>query len=92
MNAETRTRISERGVSVWLKAEVEVLLHRVRKRSNRPLLRTADPEATMRGLIEQRHPVYALADVIVQSREVPHEVIVGEIVAGLAARPGALQT
>ena len=58
---------------------------RVRKRSNRPLLKTPDPEATMRGLMEQRHPIYALADITVQSREVPHEIIVSEIIAGLGA-------
>lgn len=85
MNADTRAYIAERAVSVWLKAELDVLMHRVRKRSNRPLLRTPDPEATMRGLMDQRHPVYALADVIVHSREVPHEFIVGEIISGLGA-------
>ena len=85
MNADTRARIAERAVSVWLNAELQVLMHRVRKRSNRPLLRTPDPEATMRGLMELRHPVYALADVTVQSREVPHEMIVGEIISGLGA-------
>lgn len=83
MNAETRANISERAVSIWLRAELEVLMQRVRKRSNRPLLKTADPEATMRGLMDQRHPVYAQADMTVQSREVPHEIIVGEIIAGL---------
>ena len=87
MSAETRERIAQRGISIWLKAEVDVLMHRVRKRSNRPLLKTADPEATMRGLMEMRHPVYALSDVTVQSREVAHEVIVGEILEALARLP-----
>jgi len=87
MNSETRARIATRAVSVWIKADIEVLMQRVRKRSNRPLLRTADPEATMRALIEQRHPVYALADITVLSRDIAHEVIVSEIIAALAALP-----
>jgi len=89
MSAETRARVTERAVSVWLKAEPEVLMHRVRKRSNRPLLRTADPEATLRALLAERHPIYALADITVLSREVPHEMIVGEIIEALATLPGA---
>ena len=87
MNSETRARIATRAVSVWIKADIDVLMQRVRKRSNRPLLRTADPEATMRALIEQRHPVYALADITVLSRDIAHEVIVSEIIAALAALP-----
>jgi shikimate kinase len=87
MNAETRARIATRAVSVWLKAEAEVLMHRVRKRSNRPLLRTPDPEATLRALLAEREPVYALADITAMSREVPHEMIVNEIVDALAALP-----
>ncbi|MBD3846069.1 shikimate kinase [Bosea sp. OAE752] len=83
MNAETRVRVKELGVSVWLKAEPDVLMRRVRKRSNRPLLQTADPEATLRAMLAQREPVYALADLTIQSRDEPHEVIVGEIVAAL---------
>jgi shikimate kinase len=86
MNADTRARIAARALSVWLKAEADVLLQRVRKRTNRPLLRTADPEATLRQLMEQRHPVYALADITVVSREVAHEIIVNEIIDALAAR------
>ena len=89
MNPETRARIGARAVSVWLSAELDVLMHRVRKRANRPLLRTPDPEATMRGLMEQRHPVYGLADVTVRSREVAHEVIVEEIIEGLAGLAAA---
>lgn len=85
MNEETRANIRARGVSVWLKADLALLMRRVMKRTNRPLLRTADPEATMREFIEKRHPVYAGADVIVESRDVPHEVMADEIVAALAA-------
>ncbi|WP_368855786.1 shikimate kinase, partial [Klebsiella pneumoniae] len=72
----TRERIRESGVSVWLKAELDVLMRRVRKRGNRPLLQTEDPEETMRALMEARHPVYGGADVAVLSREVSHDRVV----------------
>ncbi|CAM5761443.1 shikimate kinase [Bosea minatitlanensis] len=88
MNAETRARVKELGVSVWLKAEPDVLMRRVRKRSNRPLLQTADPEGTLRAMLAQREPVYALADLTIQSRDEPHEVIVGDIVAALERHLG----
>ncbi|WP_293860452.1 shikimate kinase [uncultured Alsobacter sp.] len=86
MSLETRQRIAERGISVWLKADFDVLMRRVRKRSNRPLLRTADPEATLRKLIDDRYPIYGLADVTIHSRDVPHDVVVQEIVDALPAR------
>lgn len=86
MSQETRRRIAERGVSVWLKADFDVLMRRVRKRSNRPLLRTADPEATLRKLIDDRYPVYGLADITIHSRDVPHDVVVQEIVDALPGR------
>ena len=86
MNADTRAAIAAKGISVWLKAELDVLMRRIKRRHDRPLLKTDDPAATLRALMDERYPVYALADVTVQSREVPHERIVDEIVEGLAAR------
>jgi shikimate kinase len=83
MNETTRERIAARGISVWLKADADVLMRRVRRRSDRPLLKTADPEATLRGLIDLRYPVYAKADLTVMSRDVAHEVIVAEIAQAL---------
>lgn len=83
MNAETRQRIAELGISIWLKAEVDVLMRRVRKRSNRPLLQTADPEATMRRMLAEREPVYALADLTLMSRDDPHEVVVEDALVAL---------
>ena len=83
MNAETRERVKELGISVWLKAEPDVLMRRVRKRSNRPLLQTADPEATLRRMLSEREPVYALADITILSSDEPHEVVVGETIAAL---------
>lgn len=87
MNAETRAAIGQNGVSVWLRAELPVLLRRVAKRDTRPLLKRGDPETVMRNLMETRYPVYAEADVTVESRDVAHDVIVAEIVAALLASP-----
>ncbi|RAI37667.1 shikimate kinase [Rhodoplanes roseus] len=88
MNSGTRALIGARGLSVWLNAELDVLLRRIRRRSDRPLMQTPDPEATLAKLIDERYPVYAAADLTVQSREVPHDVIVEEIVTALAAHLG----
>ncbi|WP_245422445.1 shikimate kinase [Alsobacter soli] len=89
MSAETRQRIAEQGLSVWLKADADVLMRRVRKRSNRPLLKNPDPEGTLRRLIDERYPVYALSDLTVHSRDVPHDVVVSEIIGALDRRFGA---
>ena len=83
MNPETRERIAEAGVSIWLRADFDVLMRRVRKRSNRPLLQNPDPEGTMRRLMERRHPIYALADIAVDSRETPHDRVVQEAMEAL---------
>jgi shikimate kinase len=86
MNEATRATIKIKGVSIWLAAEFDVLLRRIAKRKNeRPMLQTDDPAATLRQLIALREPTYALADLTVQSREVPHDAIVSEIIAALAA-------
>jgi shikimate kinase len=86
MNADTRATIKTKGVSIWLSAELDVLMRRINKRKNdRPMLQTADPEATLRQLLAVREPVYALADITVQSREGPHDAIVSEIMTALAA-------
>jgi shikimate kinase len=71
-------------VSIWLRAEFDVLMRRIRRRTDRPLLQTADPEATLKRLIDERYPVYALAELTIESRDVSHEVIVEELIAALA--------
>lgn len=86
MVEETRASIRAHGISIWLKAELDVLLRRVSKRSNRPLLKE-DPEGALRRLMEVRYPIYATADITVESREQPHDTIVGEIIEALAASP-----
>jgi|SRR5579871_805381 shikimate kinase len=84
MNADTRAAIRAKGVSIWLKAELEVLLRRIAKRKHeRPMLNTADPAETLRQLLFTREPVYAQADLTVQSREAPHDAIVTEILKSL---------
>ena len=86
MNEATRAAIKAKGVSIWLSAEFDVLMRRIAKRKNdRPMLQTDDPAETLRQLLKVREPVYALADLTVQSRETPHDSIVGEIVAALAS-------
>jgi len=91
MNAATRSAIAQKGVSVWLKAEFEVLMKRVKRRStaDRPMLQ-GDVAQRIHHLIAERYPVYAEADVTVMSREVAHETIVNEIIAALAERLGAV--
>jgi shikimate kinase len=84
MSQETRDAVRQRGVSVWLKADFDTLMRRARRRTNRPLLQTADPEATMRKLIEVRYPVYAEADLVIVSVDGPHEDTAESIVQALA--------
>jgi shikimate kinase len=88
MNPDTRALVAAKGISIWLNADYDVLMRRIRRRHDRPLLKTDDPGATLRRLIEVRYPVYGLADLTVQSREVPHDKIVDEIVVMLAERLG----
>jgi shikimate kinase len=84
MNADTRALIRQKGVSVWLRAELDILLKRIKRRSDRPLLKTGDPAETLAHLMAQRYPVYGEADLTVQSRDVAHDTIVDDIAAGLA--------
>jgi shikimate kinase len=83
VNTETRSAIRSAGVSVWLMADRDLILQRVRRRSNRPLLKTADPEATVDQLLAVRNPIYAEADIHVQSRDVAHDFVIGDILAAL---------
>jgi shikimate kinase len=83
MSSETRVAIRVKGVSVWLKADFEVLMRRVKRRSDRPMLKTADPAETLRRLMEERGPVYAEADLTVESRDVPHSSVVDDIIVAL---------
>lgn len=83
---ETRARIRANGISIWLKADADTVLRRVRRRSNRPLLQTDDQAETVARLIAEREPLYSQADIIVVSRDVAHERIADECVAALCDR------
>jgi shikimate kinase / 3-dehydroquinate synthase len=83
MRKETRDRIRDKAVSVWLKADADVIMRRVKRRSDRPLLQTTDPEATVGRLMREREPVYQEADLTIWSRDVPHEKIVEECIEAL---------
>jgi shikimate kinase len=88
INPQTRANIHGKGISVWLKAEIDVLARRLRRRSDRPLLQTADPMATLTNLLAKRDPIYGEADLIVVSRDVAHEIIVDEIMTALRRKLG----
>ena len=83
MREETRGRIRDKAISIWLKADADIIMRRVKRRADRPLLRTADPAATVGRLIEEREPVYQHADITIWSRDVPHEKIVDECIDAL---------
>jgi shikimate kinase len=85
MRADSRERIRSKAVSVWLKADADIIMRRVKRRADRPLLQTADPAATVSRLIEEREPVYQHAHVTIWSRDVPHEDIVDECIDALHA-------
>ena len=86
MREETRRRVHDKAVSIWLKADVDIIMRRVKRRADRPLLQTADPAATVGRLIAEREPIYQDADITVASRDVPHDKIVEECVAALHRR------
>lgn len=83
MDEDTRQKIGETGVSVWLKANLDILFERVSRRDNRPLLQTENPKAVLKSLMDERYPIYQQADIVVQSRNVPHEKIMHEIISAL---------
>ncbi len=85
MREETRHRIRDKAVSIWLKADADIIMRRVKRRADRPLLQTDDPEATVARLMREREPIYRLADLEIWSREVPHEKIVDECLDALHA-------
>jgi len=86
MNRDTRAAIAAKAVSIWLKADFDILMKRIKRRNDRPMLKTDDPAATLAALVAERYPVYAEADLTVHSRDVPHDTIVDEIVAALRCR------
>ena len=92
MNDQTRTAIAEHGVSIWLKADIDILMERVSKKQNRPLLKNPDPKAVLERLMTERYPVYALADVCVPTRDEKKEVIAAEVIEALGRHLVSAQT
>ncbi len=90
MHEQTRVNIAQSGIAIWLDAQIEVLMKRLRKRTNRPLLQSADPENTMRKLMEIRNPIYAQADFSVISGDGPHDLVVEQILEILDSRLDSL--
>jgi len=86
INEETRALIKAKGISIWLHAELDVLVRRITKRKNeRPLLQDGDPTETLRRLLAEREPIYAQADLTIESREVAHDAVVAKTITSLAA-------
>lgn len=85
MSPTTREAIARNGLSVWMQADFDIVMTRVRRKTTRPLLKTPDPEGTIRRLMDERYPVYAQADVTVHSKDVPHETVVDEIIDAVSA-------
>jgi shikimate kinase len=83
MNPDTRTLIEKAAVSIWLRADLDLLMQRVSKRDTRPLLKGTNPREVMEKLVEERYPVYALADIVVDSVDGPHDVMVKDIIDSL---------
>ena len=90
MDHSTRTLIARRGVSLWLRADLDVLAMRVSRRSDRPLLKEGDPRAILTELMEKRYPTYAEADLVVDSGAGSPEVTVTRAIGALAACPRAM--
>lgn len=88
MNAETRAAIAQKGISVWLRADLAILMKRVRKRAARPLLATPDPAATMQALMAERYPIYAEARLTLDTRDAPLSGIVNDVIRALAHEVG----
>ncbi len=91
MDTETRARIKERAISVWLKADLDLLLERVSRKDTRPLLRNTDRRSTLQALLQQREPVYAEADITVLSDAGPQETVVKRVLSALEDYGGALK-
>ncbi len=85
MSEQTRSAIAKSGISIWLDAPIDLLLQRVSRRDNRPLLKTDDPRTVLERLLSERRPYYARADLKFESRDVPHEVAVDEVLALLSS-------
>lgn len=90
MNDQTRRAIASEGVSLWLKAELDVLMQRVARKQNRPLLKNDNPRGVMERLMTERYPIYARADLTINSREEKKEIIALEAMQAIAEYLGGV--
>jgi shikimate kinase len=92
INAQTREAVQANGVSVWLKADLDLLMERVSKKQNRPLLKNDNPRAVLARLMDERYPVYGLADITVLTRDERKEVIAAEAIGALSRHLGLVES
>jgi shikimate kinase len=92
INAQTRAAVQAHGVSVWLKADLDLLMERVSKKQNRPLLKNGDPRGVLAKLMDERYPVYGTADITVPTRDERKEVIAAEAIDALSRHLGLAET
>lgn len=92
INPETRALVKAEAVSVWIKADFELLFQRVSRRANRPLLKTANPRETLKKLIDVRYPIYAEADITVVSTDVPQDQVASQVIDAVLAHLGSTAT
>ena len=85
MNPETRSLIKARSISIWLKADLEVLARRVSRKDNRPLLAGRDPVQVLRDQAQARYPTYGEADIVVETGDAPHHVAVDQVLQAMTA-------
>ncbi|MDP3854281.1 shikimate kinase [Phenylobacterium sp.] len=83
MNAETRALIKSRSISVWLKADLDVLARRVGRKDNRPLIAGKDPLDVLQAQAAERYPIYAQADVVVETGDAAHHVTVDQVIQAM---------
>jgi len=83
MDIETRNVIAQNGLSIWLRADLDTILKRCMKRNTRPLLRKGNPRQILDDLIKERYPIYAEADIVVDSGDGPHQIVVSKIIKAL---------
>lgn len=89
MDPETRAAIRAAGISIWLRADLDLLMARVSRRNGRPLLAKGEPREVLRRLMDERHPTYAEADIVVDSVDGPHERTLQAVLRALDAHRGA---
>ncbi len=92
VNPETRALIKQEAISIWLRADVEVLVRRVGRKDNRPLLKDRDPREVLERLARERYPAYAEADIAVDTGEGPHQLAVEAVLAALTRHVEGAQT